>query len=438
MSQTAGEGETIDVAASYSRRDEAAVVPILAGLRGAGLAVWFDKNIPGGALWEETITRKLRAARAIVFFASRASLASDRCFDEISAARTLRKPIIPVVLDDVAIPDDLPDRLVLTLQTRNTVAANGRNAADVVADLVHALEALRTGAPAPAPAFAPPPPAAPAPRRSNRTPLALAAAVVAVALGGLAWYVTQYRPPPSAVAGPDPNAPFAFAATDAEWCSAPPKALLARASSNAEAAIVRAADAGDRAALDLRCLAAVRACETDAAPLPAAASACDAAAAKGSLRAGFNLGWLKQRGCGASLDADGAVAAYRASADAGCAIAQHRMAQLRLQPEILDYDAAEGLRYLKAAAAQDHPPALNQLGTLHALGREGLAEDDAKAAELYRKAADLGFAPAMFNFAYQLETGPASRRTPRPRSRTIAAAPKRPKTTSCARTPKRP
>jgi hypothetical protein len=121
MSDTAP--ERVDAAVSYSRQDEALVEPILEGLRAEGLSVWFDKDIPGGALWEEIIARKYRASGALIFFVSKASLASQRCSEEVSTARTLGKPIIPVLLERLKLPDDLPDRFVLTLQARNVVEA---------------------------------------------------------------------------------------------------------------------------------------------------------------------------------------------------------------------------------------------------------------------------------------------------------------------------
>ncbi|MVZ05413.1 toll/interleukin-1 receptor domain-containing protein, partial [Escherichia coli] len=80
--------DRVDAAVSYSRLDEARVEPLLAGLRARGLLVWFDKDIPGGALWEEIIARKYRASGALLFFVSKASLASQRCSEEVSTART--------------------------------------------------------------------------------------------------------------------------------------------------------------------------------------------------------------------------------------------------------------------------------------------------------------------------------------------------------------
>ncbi len=96
MSQSAP--DRVDAAVSYSRADQARVEPLIAGLKARGLVVWFDKDIPGGALWEEIIARKYRASGALLFFVSRDSLASQRCSEEVSTARTLGKPIITLEL----------------------------------------------------------------------------------------------------------------------------------------------------------------------------------------------------------------------------------------------------------------------------------------------------------------------------------------------------
>jgi len=140
MSDTAP--ERVDAAVSYSRHDEALVEPILTALRGEGLSIWFDKDIPGGALWEEIIARKYRAAGALLFFVSKASLASQRCSEEVSTARTLGKPIIPVLLERLKLPDDLPDRFVLTLQARNVVEAFNEPEEEKKRGILRALAAL--------------------------------------------------------------------------------------------------------------------------------------------------------------------------------------------------------------------------------------------------------------------------------------------------------
>lgn len=403
--------DDIDIAASYSRRDAALVVPLLDALKARGVKVWFDKNIPGGALWEETITRNMRRAKAVVFFASSESLASDRCFDEVSAARTLRKPIIPVLVEPIKMPDDLPDRLVLTLQTRNTVDAWPGAEGDPVDTLMVALasfgvrpgtaapivaEDLVPAAPTPQPPAAPPP-ALPAP--ASRRPLFFAGlAGVAVAIGvsvatALGVFSGDDRP--------------AIQFSDADWCSlSAPKLLAQLPGDDPLPALRRAADAGDPDAQTLLCLSANRACTGggETSGMAAAYAACEQAGNKGRWRALFNQGWLKQRGCGVPVDGAGAAAAYTRAAEGGCAIAQFYLGTLYQDGELVGYDEAKSIRWMSAAADQNYPPALNRLGAAYQLGR-GVPEDDARGAELYRRAAELGDVRAMLNYARVLEQG---------------------------------
>ncbi|RZJ44850.1 MAG: TIR domain-containing protein, partial [Brevundimonas sp.] len=46
-----------DVFVSYKREDERAVARLVKALRIDGLTVWWDRDIPTGAPWEETIER---------------------------------------------------------------------------------------------------------------------------------------------------------------------------------------------------------------------------------------------------------------------------------------------------------------------------------------------------------------------------------------------
>lgn len=407
--------DDIDIAASYSRRDAAVVVPLLDALKARGVKVWFDKNIPGGALWEETITRNMRRARAVIFFASKDSLESDRCFDEVSAARTLRKPIIPVLVEPVRMPDDLPDRLVLTLQTRNTVDAWPGSDGDPVDAIMRALMSFGVRAEpvsspqAPPPRREPPPPPRPvaepapqrAPRRTGR-PIwllaALGAAVVVVAAGAVLWF--------GGILGGGRMAHLQI--SDAEWCSLPAPQLLQKGMPvEGLPALKEAAAAGDLDAQTLYCLSANKGCTSggdSAANMTAAYAACEQAGNRGRWRAVFNQGWLKQRGCGVPVDGAGAVTHYIRSAEAGCAMAQFYLGTLYLDAELVPYDEVKGIKWLTASADQNYAPALNRLGAAYALGR-GVPEDDVRGTEYYRRAADLGDARAMINYARALEQG---------------------------------
>lgn len=222
--------DPVQIAVSYSRTDAAKVEPLLEALRAEGLSVWFDKDIPGGTLWEEIIARKYRAAGGLAFFISRASLESQRCFEEVSTARTLNKPIFPVLIEKLKLPDELPDRFVLTLQARNTIDLYDSDAEAGTQKLLKAFEAhdIRPGAPVPRPVSAPrpaPQPAAPPARpvaaeassgaSGGRGALILAAVVALLAIAGAAlWGLGLVgggggTPAPQASVAPDPATPSA-------------------------------------------------------------------------------------------------------------------------------------------------------------------------------------------------------------------------------------
>jgi TolB-like protein len=76
-----------DVFLSYKREDAAKVGKLVAALRSAGLDVWWDEDIPGGAQWEATIEKALTEAKAVVVCWSPASVASENVRSEARVAR---------------------------------------------------------------------------------------------------------------------------------------------------------------------------------------------------------------------------------------------------------------------------------------------------------------------------------------------------------------
>ena len=76
-----------DVFLSYKREDAEAAAALVAALRGAGLDVWWDRDIPPSAPWEATIERALHQARAVIVCWSPASVASDYVKSEARLAR---------------------------------------------------------------------------------------------------------------------------------------------------------------------------------------------------------------------------------------------------------------------------------------------------------------------------------------------------------------
>ena len=77
-----------DVFISYKREDEAVVGRLVKALRGDGLSVWWDRDIPTGAPWEDTIEREHEAARALVVCWSKAAVASENVKAEARRARS--------------------------------------------------------------------------------------------------------------------------------------------------------------------------------------------------------------------------------------------------------------------------------------------------------------------------------------------------------------
>jgi TolB-like protein/Flp pilus assembly protein TadD len=76
-----------DVFLSYKREDAAKVRKLVAALRGRGLDVWWDEDIPASAPWEATIERALAGAKAVVVCWSPDAVASENVRSEARVAR---------------------------------------------------------------------------------------------------------------------------------------------------------------------------------------------------------------------------------------------------------------------------------------------------------------------------------------------------------------
>jgi hypothetical protein len=102
------DGEAVDLFLSYSRRDEARVLPLVEKLRASGLAVWMDQSgIDGATLWAQEITDAIRRAKICLLFASAASFGSKHVARELSLAVEEGKPILPLHLEPVETPSTL-------------------------------------------------------------------------------------------------------------------------------------------------------------------------------------------------------------------------------------------------------------------------------------------------------------------------------------------
>ena len=93
---------------SYAREDQERAALLVDLLRSAGHQPWFDQALLPGQTWQTELETAIQANDAFVYLLSAASVASDWCRWEFSAAIEAQKPIIPVLLEHGL---DLPDPL---------------------------------------------------------------------------------------------------------------------------------------------------------------------------------------------------------------------------------------------------------------------------------------------------------------------------------------
>jgi len=167
---------------SYARSDQAQVAKLAAALQAAGLDVWWDRLIEGGAAFTKSIETSLQKCDAVVACWSRASVTSDWVLDEAGRGRDLRK-LVPVTLDGTEPP-------IGFLQYHAVDLTRWR--ADPASAEMHAiLRGVAAAAGRPAPAM---PVAVPRSGMSRRRMLAIAAGASAVAGGGFAsWWFGPFR-----------------------------------------------------------------------------------------------------------------------------------------------------------------------------------------------------------------------------------------------------
>lgn len=178
-----GEGsgrDDLDISAflSYARVDRPRVAALAAALEAAGVKLWWDHQLEGGAAFAKTIERELSAATAVIVAWSTASVESDWVRDEAAHGRD-RGVLVPVSLDGT--PPPLGFRQYHTIGLADW---KGEPGAPVIADIVRAIAAAGGAAAAPRPA-------APAPlasrSSSRRAVIGGGLGVAALAAGGLAF-----------------------------------------------------------------------------------------------------------------------------------------------------------------------------------------------------------------------------------------------------------
>jgi TPR repeat protein len=113
------------------------------------------------------------------------------------------------------------------------------------------------------------------------------------------------------------------------------------------------------------------------------------AAEQGYAPAEYNLGLMYAQGEGAKPDPAAAQTWFRRAAEHGSVEAQVKLAEIA----IFDEKYEEALLWFSKAADQNDADAAFNVGSLYYMG-QGVAKDEAKATEYYRRAARLGMPEA--------------------------------------------
>lgn len=93
---------------SHASEDKRLARMVAGILRRQGWEPWIDESgIVGGSSWAASIQQALKASSVVVLLITANSVAKEWVLDEIVAARNLRVPIVPAVLEDVRLPDEL-------------------------------------------------------------------------------------------------------------------------------------------------------------------------------------------------------------------------------------------------------------------------------------------------------------------------------------------
>lgn len=145
--------QSMTIVVSHSSSDADAVRSLVQGLEGAGARVWLDQDLTGGQAWWTAILGQIRDCNVFVFALSESSLQSEACLLELTYARDLGLPILPVQLGDLR---GLRDHAIFAYQAidyRNPTASAGI----ALVRGIHERERERQPLPEPLPPPPPPP-----------------------------------------------------------------------------------------------------------------------------------------------------------------------------------------------------------------------------------------------------------------------------------------
>ena len=115
---------------SHSNRDAGDAARLREGLLAHGFSNVFVDNhsISPGQDWEQVLYENLRSSLAVIALVTTDFNKSRWCFAELTHARALRCPILPIVIDDAPLPDLLRHIQAVTLTNRAEIVDQVRDA----------------------------------------------------------------------------------------------------------------------------------------------------------------------------------------------------------------------------------------------------------------------------------------------------------------------
>jgi hypothetical protein len=391
-----------DIFISYAREDEGTAIHLRDVLVGQGWDVWRDKEgILTGTSWEKAIEDALNAAKCVIVVWSRAALSSHFVRDEASVARNANK-LVPVQIETVDIPLGFRG-----IQTASLVGWKGDVEDPEFRKLIRALTERVGAHPSPsATGTTTTPPRVPALRAPSLdtarikewlTSKPAIFGLAAVFLLGVGYMLGREQ-----VRGSESEGAHEALAQGVMH-------FLDGKHADAEIQLERALSSGSGGAgyyLARMFRDGLGVKQDDAKALAYAQKG----AARGNVQSETMVGWLLYNSKNITKDEERAFGWYLRAADHGDPWAAYD-AGLMYESGYAGKagDMSKAVDYYRRAADLGVAPAGNALGNLYASGR-GVRQDFGKAFQWYRWAADKGDSNAQVSLGFMYANGQATQR----------------------------
>ena len=342
-----------DIFISYASEDRPRAQMLAEGLERYGWSTFWDRTIPIGKTWRETIGKELNDARCVIVLWSKTSIQSGWVQEEADDAKR-RGVLVPILIENVQPPIGFR-----SIQAAHLENWDGTEPPQGFRRLIADIAAL----------IGPPPLAEAEVERKAEEERKRAEKKVG--------HVPSEQPKTAAISS---GVPWRIIAGSAIILSV----------------IAVVAIAVWRPAPPVTPQPAPPVTSQPAPPVRSALESYETAATKGDASAMFSLGLLYETGQGVAQDYGKAREWYEKAAANDNASAMFKLGALYARGDGVAQDYAKAHEWYQKAADKGDAEAMFNLGLLYARG-SGVERDYAKAREWYEKAADKGDATAMFN-----------------------------------------